>query len=355
MLANDTDPDGDTLTVALATGADQRHRDRQRQRHLHLHAERQLQRHRQLHLHDHRRHGTTSTATVTITVTPVNDAPVAVNDTATTAEDTAFTGTAERAGQRHRPRRHHPDRRRSVAGPTNGTLTLNADGTFTYTPTANFNGTDTFTYRASDGTLNSANMATVTITVTPANDAPTVSAASHTTAEDTALNATLPTATDPEGSTLTYALATGPTSGSVTVNPNGTFTYTPAANFTGTDTFTYTATDGTLTSTAATVTITVTPVNDPPTAGAPDPIPTTAQDTPLNGTLPAATDPENNPLTYAVATQPTSGGTVTVNPDGSYTYTPSAGFTGLDSFTYTVSDGTDSSTAAFTIDVISAL
>ena len=81
-----------------------------------------------------------------------------------------------RARQRQRPRRQPAERRAGCRGPSHGTLTLNANGSFTYTPAANYNGSDSFTYRASDGTLTS-NLATVTLTVTAVNDAPTVTVA----------------------------------------------------------------------------------------------------------------------------------------------------------------------------------
>ena len=73
-----------------------------------------------------------------------------------------------------------------VSGPGNGTLTLNADGSFTYTPNANYNGADSFTYKANDGVADSATV-TVSLTVTAVNDAPVAVADSYTTSEDTAL------------------------------------------------------------------------------------------------------------------------------------------------------------------------
>ena len=88
---NDTDVDAHDADGARREldRRDQRHGlSLERRRLLHLHAGRELQRHRQLHLHGHRRHADSTPATVTITVTAVNDAPVAVNDTATTDEDT---------------------------------------------------------------------------------------------------------------------------------------------------------------------------------------------------------------------------------------------------------------------------
>ena len=205
-------------------------------------------------------------ATVTITVTAVNDAPVAVNDTATVSEDSAGTngnvlgndtdvdtGTTLTATL--------------AASPVNGTVTLAANGTFTYTPAPDFNGTDSFTYTASDGTAVS-NVATVTITVTAVNDAPMAINDTASTTEETAVSgAVLGNDLDVEpGTTLTATLDAGPANGTVTLAANGTFTYTPAANFSGTDSFTYTASDGAAVSNVATVTITVTGVNDAPVA-----------------------------------------------------------------------------------------
>ncbi len=148
---------------------------------------------------------------------------------------------------------------------TGGSLSLNANGSFTYTPVADFNGNVSFTYRASDGTTTSA-PATVTITVTAGNDPPTAANDSHTTVEDTPLNVAAPGVlandTDPDGSALTAVLDTNVTSGTLSLSANGGFTYTPAANFNGNVSFTYRASDGTTTSAPATVTITVTAVND---------------------------------------------------------------------------------------------
>jgi VCBS repeat-containing protein len=149
-------------------------------------------------------------------------------------------------------------------------LTLNANGTFTYTPSANYSGSDTFTYHANDGTGNS-NIATVTITVSPVNDAPVAVNNAYNTNEDTPLivalaNSVLVNDTDLEGNTLTAIPDVGPANGTLTLNANGTFTYTPAANYNGSDSFTYHANDATGNSNIATVTITVSPVNDAPVA-----------------------------------------------------------------------------------------
>jgi CSLREA domain-containing protein len=147
-----------------------------------------------------------------------------------------------------------------VVGPAHGSLSLNADGTFSYTPAQNFYGTDTFTYQANDGQLNS-NVATVTITVTRAIQPPVANNDSYSTNENATLMIPAPGVlgndTDPNNDPLTAVLISKPAHGSLVLNSNGSFSYTPAANFYGTDTFTYQATDGLATSGTATVTLAV--------------------------------------------------------------------------------------------------
>src|SRR6185436_3654821 len=128
--------------------------------------------------------------------------------------------------------------------PPSGTLSFNASGSVTYTPNANFNGTDSFTYRANDGTVNS-DLATVSITVGAVNDAPVAAADSYSTNEDTPVTIAAPGVlgndTDLDGNPLTAIVVTQPTSGTLSLNADGSFTYTPNANFNGTDSFTYRA------------------------------------------------------------------------------------------------------------------
>ena len=243
---------------------------------------------------------------------------------------------------------------------TNGTLTLNADGSFDYTPDADFDGSDSFTYHANDGTADS-NVATVTITVNPLNDAPVAVDDAYATDEDTPLNVAAPGVldndSDVDGDPLTAVLDTNVTNGALTLNANGSFTYTPAPDFNGPDSFTYHANDGTADSNIATVTLTVNPVNDVPVAV--DDAYETTQDTPLAvpapGVLGNDSDPEGDPLTAVLDVGPTDGG-LTLNADGSFTYTPDPGFNGSDSFTYRANDGTDdSNVATVTITVTSGL
>ena len=307
--------------------------------------------------------GNSNIATVTITVSPVNDAPVAVNDAYTTNEDTPLTVVLA-----NRILLNDTDTEGSAltavldVGPANGTLTLNSNGTFTYTPAANYNGSDTFTYHANDGTGNS-NIATVTITVSPANDAPVAVNDAYTTSEDTPLNVTLPGTvlandTDTDANPLTAILVTGPANGTLTLNANGTFTYTPAANYNGTDSFTYRANDGTINSaTIATVTLTITPVNDAPVAV--NNAYATTESTVLTVTLANSvlvndTDVEGSTLTAVLDVGPTNG-TLTLNANGTFTYTPTAGYNGTDAFTYHANDGTANSNIATVTITINAV
>jgi VCBS repeat-containing protein len=204
--------------------------------------------------------GGTATGTVNITVSAVNDAPVAGNETLATNEDVTLTIVGAGVLTNDTDAENSALSAILVAGPSHGTLTLNASGSFSYTPTANFSGTDSFTYRANDGTTDS-NVATVSITVNSVNDAPVAKNDRYSTDKKTTLNVlgagVLKNDSDPEGSTLTAILVSGVSNGKLKLNDNGSFTYTPDKNFKGKDSFTYRVSDGTMTSNLATVTITV--------------------------------------------------------------------------------------------------
>ncbi|WP_157594083.1 Ig-like domain-containing protein, partial [Rubripirellula obstinata] len=206
--------------------------------------------------------GETSTATVNVTVTPVNDAPVAVDGTASTDEDVAITAgdlTADVTDVDSTGLTYV-----ALTQPTDGTLVLDGDGSFTYTPDANFSGSDSFTYRVLDN-AGGADEATVIITVNSVNDLPTADDQSVSTDENTPVAIVL-TGSDVETDPLTiFAVVDQPTSGTLSgTAPN--LTYTPNANFFGSDSFTFTVedADGGVSSTA-TVSISVGSVNSTPT------------------------------------------------------------------------------------------
>jgi len=176
-------------------------------------------------------------------------------------------------------------------------------------------------------------------TVNAVNSTPSATAQSVSGNEDQSLSITL-AGSDPEGSSLTYALASNPSHGSASLSGN-TVTYTPAANYNGTDSFTFTVSDGAATSSAATVSITINAVSDTPSATAQSV--SGNEDAAQSITL-AGSDPEGGSLTYALASA-TSHGSASLS-GNTVTYTPPANYNGTDSFTFTVSNGTATSSAA---------
>jgi VCBS repeat-containing protein len=283
-------------------------------------------------------------ATVSISITPVNDAPIAVDDTATTPEDTAVVlnlvanDSDVDSGMLSVV---------SLSAPLHGSAVLNADGTVSYTPDANYFGPDSFTYRTNDGQADSANVATVSITITTVNDAPIAVDDTATTPEDTLVVLDLlANDSDADSSTLSVVSLSAPLHGSAVLNADGTVSYTPDANYFGTDSFTYRTNDGQADSTnVATVSITITPVNDAPIAV--DDTATTPEDTAVVLNLVANdSDIDSSTLSVVSLSAPLHGSTV-LNADGTVSYTPDANYFGPDSFTYRSNDGqTDSANVA---------
>ena len=166
---------------------------------------------------------------------------------------------------------------------------------------------------------------------------------------------------DPDSSSLTAAKVSDPAHGSLTLNPNGSFSYVPASGFTGPDSFTYKASDGIAQSQVATARIVVTAVNLPPTAiniapaAAADTYSTTVQTpliVPAPGLLGNDNDPNSPSLTAIKVTDPAHG-TLSLNANGGFTYTPNTDFYGPDSFIYRSTDGSGlSNTSTVTITVM---
>jgi len=238
--------------------------------------------------------------------------------------------------------------------PTNGSVVIEPDSTVTYTPDPGFAGVDTFTYLVCDDegtcveelvmvTVDGPPVAIDDVAATPAGSAVDIDV--------------LANDNDPEGQLdpATVNVTTGPADGSVVVDPvTGEVTYTPDPGFVGTDTFTYEVCDGAGQCDTATVTVLVDDplVNDPPVAV--DDVDTTDVDTPISIDVAANdVDPDGDSLTVTdVTVAPASGGTAVIEPDGTISYTPGPGFTGLDTFTYEVCDPSGScDTAEVTVDV----
>jgi VCBS repeat-containing protein len=301
---------------------------------------------------------TSQPATVTITVN-ASTAPTAKADSFSVTEDAPFTTNPGGGVLTNDTDPQNSTLTAAVATqPIHGTLSFSSDGSFTYTPETGFTGSDSFTYTATNPSSQTST-ATVTLTVSPPNHAPVATADSYATDENQALTTTqndglLVNDSDADNQTLTADIVDQPQHGTISLSSDGTFTYTPATNFSGTDTFTYQASDGHAPSATTTVTITVNHVDQPPTASADTYALATngTLDIPRSqGVLTNDTDPDNDSLT-AIQVSDAANGTVSVGPDGSFTYVPDADFTGDDTFTYKVNDGNlDSNVVTVTITV----
>lgn len=393
----------------------------------------------------------TSTGTITITVIPVNDVPVAVDDSYSINEDVPLN-VAWTAGVRVNDYDNDVDALSAelVSGPLHGALNFYSDGSFSYIPVSNYHGLDNFSYKVNDGTVDS-NVAIVNITVNPINDLPDIYSIPPQPAVEDVTYYYQAMATDLDGDTLSWSIDSGnscggtidpvtgvysftpsgpipPTScalsilvsdghggidtqaeviniaavndgpvanpdfyvteedksltiilpgvlandidpdslvlvstnttplhGTAYVDMTGGLFYTPNANFYGVDTFTYTVfdvVDPTKTS-SATVTITVEPANDPPVAK--NDSTSIDEDSVLNVSVPGVRgndyDVDGDPMT-AILVSNVSHGTLSLNPNGSYSYTPLPNFFGNDTFTYKMNDGVaDSNVATVTIRV----
>ncbi len=289
----------------------------------------------------------------TIAISAVNDPPLAGSDSYATAEDTPLvvsapgvladdtdvdTGTTLQAVKN--------------SDPANGSLTLAANGSFTYTPAADYSGPDSFTYHATDGVLGS-NVVTVSITVSAVNDPPSGSldTTTWTVGEDSGLStdtgrvsAISKGGPDESGQTITFTATPGNAS-LFSVQPaigaTGTLTFTPAANANGSTSVSVAISDGTTTVPLGSFTIAISAVNDPPLAGSDSYA--TAEDTPLvvsaPGVLADDTDVDTGTTLQAVKNSDPANGSLTLAANGSFTYTPAADYSGPDSFTYHATDG----------------
>jgi parallel beta-helix repeat protein len=209
-------------------------------------------------------------ATVTIVVLPVNDLPVAVDDAYVTDEDTVLSVAAPGILTND----YDPDGEPLVgiylmSSPQHGTLEIQDDGSFTYTPAPNWFGIDSFIYVVHEGGTEAGNEATVTITVQAVEDAPVALPDEYSTADNTEISVPVPGVLandyDVDSTTLTAVLGTDVASGTLTLNEDGSFMYMPDSGFCGTDYFTYYVTDGFLSSDLVMVTIIVEDVTPPVT------------------------------------------------------------------------------------------
>ena len=301
--------------------------------------------------------GGTAQASVTLAVAALNDVPeIIVNKIFTILEDanlTKLVGDIDNllSGASDADGDSLSINTTPVSNVNNGSLTLSANGAFSYIPSLNFNGTDSFTYEVLDGNGGKA-QGNVTLTVSAVNDLPIAVSDAFSINEDIVLsilatdaNNILNNDSDADSDTLTVSLVSGTSNGTLSLNSDGAFNYTPNLNFNSTDSFIYQISDGNGGTAQASVTLTVNAVNDLPVAL--DDSYSFAEDftwvravTDGDQLLSNDTDADSDVLT--VNTMPISGvsnGTLTLNSDGSFTYIPDADFFSQDSFTYEISDG----------------
>ncbi len=270
-----------------------------------------------------------------------NVAPIATNTYVTTQEDTAIPFIALANDEDNDPLTYN-----TLSLPKYGALS-GSGPEFTYSPNINFVGSDQFTFSVNDDE-ESSNTATVTITVTPVNDAPVAFAQTLTTAEDTTLLITLSGA-DVDGDVISIGHYTAPSNGAISGEPP-TLTYTPNPNFFGDDTFTFNVSDGVLDSEPAEIKLSVTPINDAPVAENENW--QTLENTVVVREL-IASDAEGDVLSYEIVTQPNSGVAELVG--SQITYTPITDYFGPDSFTFIAKDQElTSNLGQITINVIEA-
>ncbi len=246
-----------------------------------------------------------------------------------------------------------------VSDVTDGTLTLNADGSFSYTPTAGFVGTDGFSYQAYDG-VETSNIANVALNVTDgaaANQPPVASDDAFATQVNEQLTVQNPGVlsndNDPEGDPLTASLVSTAANGSLTFNADGSFVYSPDTDYVGSDSFTYVANDGTADSGPATVTITVSDIMVSETAPTANPdaygVDEYSSLTVLSPGVLSNDDKSSvkgkaakeRKTLRALLVSDVANGILSLYDDGAFDYLPTAGFIGNDSFEYQVFDGVE--------------
>lgn len=293
--------------------------------------------------------GGCSTATVSLTVNPINDEPVAQDDTVEVDEDSEVT--IELLGNDSDPLDPSGEIDMTtiviISQPEFGTVEVNDNGTVIYSPGPEFSGEDSFDYQVcDDGNPLPAlcDEATVFITVNDVNDLPGLVDDTAETNEEAAVDIDIlanDSDVDGEIDPTTVSIADEPNNGTVEVNDDGSVTYTPEPDFDGTDSFTYEVCDDQGGCDTADVTITVYPLNDEPNIA--DDEVDVMEDTPTVLDILINDDDDDDSLsiidgsTVVILIEPNHG-EATVNPDGSVTYVPEDNFNGEDSFTYQACD-----------------
>ena len=288
-----------------------------------------------------------------MTVTAVNDAPVAVEDELTVIEDADLT--SKNVIENDTDVDQDTLTLTEVSYTGDGIVAVNSDGvSVDYTPAADYDGTETITYTVSDGTLSTTGILTVTVTAVNDN-VPVTEDDTLTVDEDSDLTSknVVENDTDADNDPLILTEFSYEGDGIVAINTdNVSIDYTPAVDFNGPETITYTISDGTDTATG-TLTVEVTAINDAPVAVEDELTVIEDADLTSKNVIENDTDVDQDTLTLTEVSY-TGDGIVAVNSDGvSVDYTPAADFNGTETITYTVSDGTTSTTGTLSVTVTS--
>ena len=295
--------------------------------------------------------GRESQSTLTVTVNDVNDAPVASDDS-TTALQAALLENINVLANDTDPENNALTVIEAVSA-NGATVVINADGTLNYQSAEGFSGLDTVSYTISDG-AGGTSVATLSVTVELGATPPVAVNDGVGAVEDTLLENinVLENDTDANNDALTVTAAVSTAGGAVTINADGTLNYLPPANFTGEDTITYTISDGNEGTSTATLTVTVSGVNDAPVAT--NSSVETLEDTSIIqlDVLANVTDIDGDALTL-VSVESEAGGTITVNEGGTINYAPAENYFGSDTLTYVATDPAGASvTGSISIDII---
>ncbi len=273
-------------------------------------------------------------ATVSVSISAINDAPLAESAAITVSEDGQYEGMLTGTDVDGDSLTYS-----LASGSSKGTVIIvdPTTGAFTYSPDANATGSDSFFFKVHDGSLGSSS-AEVAITINGENDAPVANNGAFTVDEDVTYTGQL-AGHDSDGDTLTYSVVSNGSLGeAVIINPaDGSFTYTPINDENGDDVFTFAVSDGNSSSAAATVSVSINPVNDEPIVQ--DLNIDTVEDMAYSGQL-SANDPDGDVLVYTIVSDPLQGTVIIDNyQTGEFTYTPNDGATGSDTFSFMVHDG----------------
>ncbi|NOU60845.1 Ig-like domain-containing protein [Marinifilum caeruleilacunae] len=293
-------------------------------------------------------------STATGTIIDDDDTPVAKNDSYTVDEDDSIS---DNVMTNDLGLGDAPVTVVSNTNPANGSLTINNDGSFTYTPNSNYNGADSFEYTIQD-VDGDQSTATVNITVNPINDLPVAVNDSYSTPEDTQLNDDV-SSNDSNlfDLPITYSVVSDVSNGTLSLNADGTFSYMPNSEYFGNDAFTYEITDGNGDAVQASVSISVIFNNDAAPVAVDDNTSTNEDTAVTIDVLANDSDIDGNQTidkaSVLIKTGPSNGSLSQNFVTGEVTYTPNNNYTGADSFTYTIKDnsGAESNIATVSINV----